>query len=281
MVTESNISKRTLICDLDGVFWRGDEAISGSAAAIAKLRAAEFKVIFISNNSYSTPETICAKLTDFGVPAQSSDLLTSASAAAAMMQGQSSAQGQKKCRAMVLGGPGLRQALVDAGVDVFEPKKTGAVVPDAVVAGFDPEFDFAAVDEAARAIRSGARFIATNRDPTYPVPGEVVPGAGALVAAIAVASGCEPEVAGKHEAPTVELTRQRIEGYAVVVGDRPSTDGALAESLGIDFALVLSGVTSAIPVLGGESIPDPAPRWVSEDLAALVPHLLEISDSIG
>lgn len=88
-------------------------------------------------------------------------------------------------------------------------------------------------------------------------------------------------MAGKPEAPTVELTRQRIEGYAVVVGDRPSTDGALAESLGIDFALVLSGVTSAIPVLGGESIPDPAPRWVSEDLAALVPHLLEISDSIG
>jgi glycerol-1-phosphatase len=114
-------------------------------------------------------------------------------------------------------------------------------------------------------------FVATNNDPTYPVDGGVVPGAGALAAAVATAAGRTPEVAGKPEAPMVELIRSRFGNVGVVVGDRPTTDGALATALGWPFALVLSGVAGTA---GGEPVPDPPPPFVAPDLARLAPLLL-------
>jgi 4-nitrophenyl phosphatase len=123
-------------------------------------------------------------------------------------------------------------------------------------------------------VRDGARFVATNADATYPGPDHLLPGTGALVAAVRTASGREPEVAGKPHAPTVALVRERFGGEGVMVGDRPSTDGALAAALGWPFALVLSGVAALHPQGGGEAIPDPAPPFVADDLAALVPQLL-------
>ncbi len=145
---------------------------------------------------------------------------------------------------------------------------------DAVVVGFHREFDYDALDRASAAVRAGARFVATNLDATYPVPGGLIPGAGSLVAAVATAAGSTPEVAGKPEAPTVGLIRERFGTTGVVVGDRPSTDGALATAIGWPFALVLSGVTAAVAPPGGEAIPEPAPPFVGADLGALAPALI-------
>jgi 4-nitrophenyl phosphatase len=124
-------------------------------------------------------------------------------------------------------------------------------------------------------VRDGARFVATNLDATYPVPGGLIPGSGAIAAAVATASGRAPEVAGKPEAPMVKLVRERLGSAGIVVGDRPSTDGALAHALGWPFALVLSGVTQTTAPPGGESIPEPPPPFVAADLAALAPALVE------
>jgi ribonucleotide monophosphatase NagD (HAD superfamily) len=124
---------------------------------------------------------------------------------------------------------------------------------------------------AADAVRAGARFVATNLDPTFPVAGGLLPGAGALAAAVATAAGRRPEVAGKPEPPMVRLVHERYGTRGVVVGDRPSTDGALASALGWPFALVLSGV-AASP--GEEPIPDPPPPFVAADLAHVVPDLI-------
>jgi ribonucleotide monophosphatase NagD (HAD superfamily) len=123
-------------------------------------------------------------------------------------------------------------------------------------------------------VRGGARFVATNLDATYPVPGGMVPGAGSLVAAVATAAGATPEVAGKPAAPTVGLIRDRYGDVGVAVGDRPSTDGALATALGWPFGLVLSGVTAAVAPPGGEAIPDPPPPFVAADLGTLAPALI-------
>ena len=138
--------------------------------------------------------------------------------------------------------------------------------------GFHRDFDFDGLTRAADAARAGARFVATNLDPTYPVHGGVVPGAGALVAAVATAAGRTPEVAGKPEAPMADLVRSRFGTAGVVVGDRPSTDGVFAAALGWPFALVLSGVAGSA---GGEAVPDPPPPFVAADLAHLVPRLLD------
>jgi 4-nitrophenyl phosphatase len=142
---------------------------------------------------------------------------------------------------------------------------------EAVAVGFHRDFDYDGLDRASAAVRAGARFVATNMDATYPVPGGLIPGAGSLVAAVATAAGSSPEVAGKPEAPTVGIIRERFGTTGVVVGDRPSTDGALADAIGWPFALVLSGVAGSA---GEEGVPDPAPPFVAADLAHLAPDLV-------
>jgi 4-nitrophenyl phosphatase len=134
-----------------------------------------------------------------------------------------------------------------------------------VVVGFTDRFDFSVLTIAADAIRSGARLIGTNDDAALPVPGGLLPGAGSLLAAVSVASGATPEVAGKPHQPMATLVKERFPDVELAVGDRPSTDGALARSLGVPFALVLSGVTRP-----GQPTGDPPPDHVADDLGALV-----------
>lgn len=253
-------------CDLDGVIWRGDEPIAPAAAGVQRLRDAGLRVGFVSNNSSQPVAEVADKLVRCGVPAEPSDVLTSAQAAAALLAADL-ASGE---RVLVCAGPGVVEALRSAGLT---PVREGPA--EAVVVGFHRDFDFDGLARASAAVREGARFVATNLDATYPIPhGAMLPGAGSLTAAVATASGRSPEVAGKPEAATVALVRSRFGERGVVVGDRPSSDGALAAALGWPFGLVLSGVTAAVAPSGGEAIPEPAPPFVAADLGALAPHLI-------
>jgi 4-nitrophenyl phosphatase len=250
-------------CDLDGVVWRGDVPIPGSAAAIAALRDAGARVAFLTNNSSGRIDDYVEKLARMGVPATADDVLSSAQAAAALLA-QTLPPG---ARAHPLAGPGVVEALEARGFEVVDGGPAAAVV-----VGFSREFDFERLALAADLIRDGARFVATNTDPTYPIAGGLLPGAGSLVAAVATASGTAPEVAGKPAAPTVALVRERLGPDGVMVGDRPSTDGALAAALGWPFALVLSGIAGSP---NEEPVPDPRPPFVAADLETLVPELLD------
>lgn len=255
-----------VVCDLDGVIWRGDEPITPAAGGIAALRDAGLRVAFVSNNSSQPVAEVADKLTRFGVPAEPDDVLTSAIAAAGLLAHRLA----PGARVLACAGPGVIEALERVGL---EPVTNGPA--EAVVVGFHRTFDFDELDRAAKAIRAGAIFVATNLDATYPMPGgEMLPGTGAITAAVATATGCQPEVAGKPEAATVALVRERFGDHGVVVGDRPSSDGALAAALGWPFALVLSGVTAAVAPPGGEAIPSPAPPFVGADLGALAPALI-------
>src|SRR5438067_2185360 len=198
-------------CDLDGVVWRGDEAIVPAAAGIAALRAAGVRVGFVSNNSNSPIGDVVAKLQRMGVPACSDEVVTSAMAAAWLL-GQSLTPG---ARVLVCAGPGVREALVE---HKLLPVDDGPA--EAVVVGFHRNFDYDGLDRASAVVRAGGRFVATNLDATYPVPGGLIPGAGSLVAAVATAGGRSPEVAGKPEPPMAGLIRERFGDAGVVVGDR-------------------------------------------------------------
>lgn len=256
-----------VVCfDLDGVIWRGDDPIPGAARAVATIRDAGLAVGFLSNNSSMVLGDVVAKLERVGVPAAPDEVLTSAIAAASLLEGGL----PKGSRILVCAGPGVVEALVGVGMEVvYDPPAA------AVVVGFHCEFDYDGLERATRAVREGARFIATNLDATYPIAGGgVIPGAGAIVAAVATASGRTPEVAGKPEQPTVALVRQRLGTTGVMVGDRPSTDGAMADALGWPFALVLSGVTAAVASPDGEAIPIPPPAYVAADVGELAPRLI-------
>jgi glycerol 3-phosphatase-2 len=259
-------ARPVVCCDLDGVVWRGEEPIPGASEAIAQLRAAGMRVGFVSNNSSQPVGEVAAKLADAGVSASADDVMTSAVAAATLL----AAALEPGAPALACAGPGVVEALTGAGL-----RPVDHAPADAVVVGLHRNFDFDELDRASAAVRNGARFVATNLDATYPVAGGMIPGSGAIAAAVATASGRAPEVAGKPERPMVELVRTRLGMTGVVVGDRPSTDGAFADALGWPFALVLSGVTKRDAVAGGESIPEPPPPFVATDLAALAPQLVD------
>lgn len=267
-VSGEPIVSPVICCDLDGVVWLGPEPIAGSAAAVTALQRAGRNVAYLTNNSSRTPEEVVEQLESMGIDADTADVVTSAQAAAHLV----AASVTPGARVLACAGKGVRRALADAEL---VPVQTGPA--EAVVVGYHTGFDYDSIDRAATALRGGATFVATNMDPTYPGADRPLPGAGALVAAVATASGVTPRVAGKPAEPMAALVRDRLGSHGVIVGDRPSTDGAMARVLGWPFALVLSGVTRADDDAGagGEAIPDPPPEFVAADLAALVPALID------
>jgi HAD superfamily hydrolase (TIGR01450 family) len=245
----------TWVLDLDGVVWLGDEPIEGSADAVARLRAAGETVLFATNNSSVVVAAQEEKLARCGIPAEGG-VITSAMAGAALV-----APGE---RVLVCGGPGIVEALEARGA---VPLRDETDV-DVLMVGFHRDFDYERLRLAAEAVRRGARFVATNDDATYPTPSGPIPGGGAIAAAIAYAVGHQPEVAGKPHQPMADLARAKAgEGAAdgIMVGDRPDTDGAFAQTLGYRFGLVFSGVTTPadLPV-------EPTPDLTAPDLVSLV-----------
>ena len=230
-----------VLCDLDGVVWLAHQAIPGAAEAIAELRAAGRRVLFVTNNAFSTIAEQEAALAAIGVPAEG-DVVNSAHAAAQLVE-------PGAC-VLAGGGPGLFEALTERGAEAPDPPAWDeARRPSvaAVVVGLHRTFDYARLEALSTAVRGGATFIATNHDATYPTPAGLVPGAGSVVAAVATAAGATPAIAGKPHAPMAAAVAARIgSGFApertLMVGDRVDTDGAFAATLGSPFALVRTGV---------------------------------------
>ncbi len=241
------------VIDLDGVMWLADVPIAGSADAVGRLRAAGESIAFVTNNSYATRAEVAAKLGRIGVEVGQGEVITSAMAAASLVE-----QGE---RVVVCAGPGAAEELERLGAQIVPEAPA-----DVVVVGLDPAFDYERMANAALAVRAGARLVATNDDATYPTPEGQLPGGGAILASIERASGTRAVVAGKPHAPMCDLVRALLGPEGIVVGDRHETDGAFARALGYRFGLVLSGVGGAGDDAGGATAPD----VVADDLAALV-----------
>jgi HAD superfamily hydrolase (TIGR01450 family) len=252
------------VLDLDGVVWLGGEAIPGAGEAVGLLRSAGGRVLFASNNSSPSVVDLVARLARAGIDAAPDDLVTSGMAAASMLE--------PGARALVVGDAGVVEALAARGVRAERAADAGTEVGasgdaqrfQAVVVGYTRAFDYGVLARAADAVRAGARLIGTNEDATLPTPDGPLPGAGSILAAVSTASGVEPTVAGKPHQPLATLIAERVGPVAAVVGDRPSTDGALARRLGVPFALVLTGVTAR-----ADGTLDPAPAFVGRDLLAV------------
>jgi glycerol 3-phosphatase-2 len=255
-----------VVLDLDGVLWLGDEPLPGAADAVARFRAAGLAVGFMTNNSSLPVSGYVDKLARIGVEADPSEVLTSALAAAELLAADL-APGSK---VLACSGPGVVEALEARGFAVVDAGKPDPGPVEAVVVGWHRTFDFDRLDRASAAVRAGARFVATNADATYPAPDGLLPGNGALVAAVATAAGRRPEVAGKPEPPTVALVKARFGERGVMAGDRPSTDGALAAALGWPFALVVSSAT-----LSGDEATDHDAAFVGPSLASLADKIID------
>lgn len=232
----------------------------GAPKAIEELRRQDVPFAFVTNSALRTPAQVAEKLAFHGVPDAEEFVITAAMAAAAMVE--------PGARVLAIGSDGLRQALHDRGADVVDHRSEVSGKFDAVALGIALDFDYRSMTSAMRAIRDGARFIATNDDATFPDADGLLPGNGALVAAIAACAERPPEIAGKPHAPIAAFVRERLGGTGIMVGDRPETDGLFATSVGYDFALVLSGVVGP-----GDLPVEPTPRFVADDILSLVEEL--------
>src|SRR4051794_2504953 len=195
----------TWVLDLDGVVWLAGRPLPGAPEAIERLRQRGERVLFLTNNSAPTLAEHAAKLRKAGVPAEGDDIISSAHAAASLVR--------PPARVLLVAGAGVREAIEARGVEIVtDPEHC-----DVVVVGRTEEFTYADLEAATIAIRNGARFVATNDDATYPTPKGLVPGAGALIAAIATASGQQPEIAGKPYQPVADLVHERVGDVSTVV----------------------------------------------------------------
>lgn len=236
-----------VVCDLDGVVYLLGNPIPGAGKALIELDTAGYSILFVTNNSTRAPATTAdriAKLT--GYPAGPGQVIGSAEAAVTLLTPEAGP-------VLVVGGAGIRQAMAAAGISETDDPSVAA----AVIVGLDTNISYHRLRDAVVAVRNGARFIATNTDATYPTPDGLWPGAGAMVAAIEVAAGTRPEIAGKPHSPIRNLIHERLDpGPVWVIGDRPETDLAMARLEGWTSVLVLTGVVAEASAIAAEHRPD-------------------------
>jgi glycerol-1-phosphatase len=224
-----------VVCDLDGVLWRGDTVLPGVTDALTRLVVAGREIVFVTNNASKTPADVVNKISNVcGVDFPIESVITSPMAAVTMISSFDSP-------VMVVGVSGITEVVAGAGFHLTaDPTEARTVM-----VGMDPGFDYGTLAGASNAVRAGARFLAMNTDPSYPIDGGLLPGAGALVAAIATASGREPEIAGKPYQPMRDLIKSRLPGPVMVIGDKVETDIAMAlAEPDWSSILVMTGVTS-------------------------------------
>ena len=247
--------------DLDGVLYLGAEAVPYAAESVAAATQAGMRTAFVTNNASRPPGVVAAHLTELGIPAEPADVVTSAQASARLLREQVPTGAE----VLVVGAEGLVTEVRDAGYVVVAEATPGVA---AVVQGYGPDTGMRELAEAAIALRTGAVWIAANTDSTLPSPRGPVPGNGALVAALRVATGREPQVAGKPE-PALHVESVARVGAArpLVVGDRLDTDVLGAVRGGADSLLVLTGVVELPDLLAAPA--GSRPTYVAWDLRGL------------
>ncbi len=249
-----------VICDMDGVLWRGETPLPGLRDFFALLESRHIGYVLATNNASKTPEQYVEKLARMGVTTTTEHVLNSATAAADYL----ATQAAPGTPVYAIGSAGVREALRSHGFTI-----TDGAPADYVFVGWDRDLTWQKLATATLLIRGGAGFIATNPDRTFPMENGLVPGNGAQVAALITATDVTPVMAGKPGPLLYERALARMgtsPEATLVIGDRLDTDILGGLRLGMPTALVLSGITQADELPASPIHPD----VVFDDLAALV-----------
>ncbi|MDR0283707.1 MAG: HAD-IIA family hydrolase [Propionibacteriaceae bacterium] len=253
--------------DLDGVVYRGPQAVPGAAETIAELRRRGIRVGFVTNNAQRSPAAVADHLSKLGIVCTPADVVTSSQATARIM-GEALPPGAE---VFVLGTGALANEIAYVGlvpVSVRSPQTA------AICVGFDPGLRWGDLNEGCFAVEAGAAWYATNDDLNRPVPEGLAIGMGAILAAMTVAlPGRTPTMGGKPARPLLDETRRRLGGTRpLFVGDRLDTDIEGANNAGWDSLFVLSGSHTLADLAAAPARQHPT--YVGDDLRALIapPH---------
>lgn len=214
--------------DLDGVIYIGDKALPEAVSSLKRLREEKKSIRFLTNDPCVTRETIVKRLHKLGFSASIDEVITSGWATADYLV----KAGIK--RAYILGNDELKSEIQKAGIDLEED------LAEAVVIGWDHNITFQDIHKAVNLIRSGASFIATNGDKTFPTAKGPAPATGAIVEAVKTGADKEPIIIGKPESSIFEKVLESFEDRerCVMIGDTPETDIIGANRMGIPSILV-------------------------------------------
>lgn len=264
----------TALLDLDGVVYAGGEAIAYAVDSLLTARERGMHLAYVTNNALRPPDAVAAHITELGVPTDASDVINSAQAVARLISEQVPAGS----RVLVIGGDGLRVALRERGL---EPVESADDDPAAVVQGYGgPDLAWGRFAEACYAIARGVPWFASNTDLTIPSARGIAPGNGAAVEVVRIATGAEPQVAGKPLPPMHKETILRTGARKpLVVGDRLDTDIEGAFNGGVDSLLVLTGVTDGAQLLAAS--PEHRPTYVDADLRGMLTGQPEVAGADG
>ena len=247
-----------LLVDLDGTVFRGSSPTDGAVQALDQV---ESRTLFITNNASRSAAQVADHLNDLGFTASNDDVVTSAQTAARMLADQLPAGS----RVLIVGTDSLADEIAAVGLC---PVRRWDDEPAAVVQGHSPDTGWPDLAEAALAIRAGALWVAANVDRTLPSERGLLPGNGAMVAALRAATDAEPQIAGKP-APTLlnDAVARGDFRSPLVVGDRLDTDIAGANAADLPSLMVLTGVNSAQDAIF--AVPEQRPTYIGADLRSL------------
>jgi HAD superfamily hydrolase (TIGR01450 family) len=257
-----------LLLDLDGTVYRGGAAVDGAEPAVRAAHQAGVTVRFVTNNASRSPEDVADHLSRLGIPAKPDEVSTSAQAAAGMLVDRV----PPGASVLIVGTDALATEAENRG---FTPVRKASDNVAAVLQGLSQTLGWMDLAEACVAIRAGALWVASNVDRTLPTERGLLPGNGALVAALVTATDQHPLVAGKPARPLMdEAIAAAGAARPLAIGDRLDTDIAGAVNVGIDSLLVLTGVATPADVLA--AAPDQRPTYVAADLEAIQRPITEI-----
>jgi glycerol-1-phosphatase len=256
-----------IVCDLDGVVYRGTEAVPHAVGSLVAALSAGVPVVYATNNASRTPDEVAAHLDSLGLAGPGSRVVTSAQAAARHVAGHC----PPGSRVLAVGGQGVTLALGQAGLLPVHAEAMPAGAPvAAVVQGYGAAVGWSDLAEVAYAVQAGALWVATNIDSTLPTERGLAPGNGALVGAVRVAVGVDPVVVGKPHTPIYELS-VAVLGTSMertlAIGDRLDTDIVGARATGMGSLFVFGGVHGWSDV--ARARPGSRPRYLGTDLRCL------------
>lgn len=250
----------SLLLDLDGVVYRGQNPVLHAVEAIS--RAQRIKTVgYVTNNSSRTPEAIADQLMGFGIATEANQIVGSARSGAMLLLSRI----PRGSKVFVVGGEGLRAECEAVGFELVDSSAQG---PVAVIQGFSPDVSWRDLAQASFAIQNGAIWIATNQDWTIPMEAGIAPGNGTLVGAVHTAVGILPDFAGKPFRPIFDQALSQLEiAKPLMVGDRIDTDIRGARTAGIASAVVMTGIATRKELIGAK--PEDRPDYILEDLRGL------------